>query len=415
MVAEQYPWPSIDGYRRRMDHMVRGLARAGAVEVVALHREGTATPVEPSIPGVESVEWFPVGAEAPVTVWGPKWVRGGVPRRLLGPNWRALREHLEFRAMAGERPGGQKIDLVWFSHVDTWWQLQDVFGDTPTIVDFDNLENLALSLRRRIPPRFPPESSLVERAKIGARWVTSRAFDLVDESRWDRIQKDCASKVDRVVVCSTLDVDRSGCANAVVIGNGADRVEEVDLDRYGLRTERPTLLFIGALDYEPNTEAVEWFARDVMPQLVKRVPDVRVRIIGRGRSHVGWVGNVDGMELVGSVDSVRPELRSADAVIVPIRVGAGTRLKVVEALANRLPLVTTSIGGEGIDLTDGLDALIADDASAFASACARVLTDGQLRQRLADRGLELFEARYDWDRIEAEIADLARQVADEQG
>ncbi|MGB6057157.1 MAG: glycosyltransferase, partial [Microthrixaceae bacterium] len=155
------------------------------------------------------------------------------------------------------------------------------------------------------------------------------------------------------------------------------------------------------------------FARDVMPLLVKQVPDVRVRIVGRGRRQVEWVGDVDGIDLVGSVDSVEPELRSADAVIVPIRVGAGTRLKVVEALANRLPLVTTSIGGEGIDLTDGLDALIADDASAFAAACARVLTDGQLRQRLADRGAELFEARYDWDRIESDIADLARQVADE--
>ncbi len=396
-----------------MDHMVRGLARAGAVEVVALHREGTATPVEPSIPGVESVEWLPIAGEASIKEWGPEWVRGGVPRRLLGPDWHALREHLEFRAMAGERPGGKKIDLVWFSHVDTWWPLQGIFGDTPSIVDFDNLENLALNLRRRMPPRFPPDSSVIERARISARWATSRAFDLVDESRWDRIQKDCASKVDRVVVCSALDVERSGCANAVVIGNGADRVGDADLDRYGLRSERPTLLFIGALDYEPNTEAVEWFARDVMPLLVKQVPDVRVRIVGRGRRQVEWVGDVDGIDLVGSVDSVEPELRSADAVIVPIRVGAGTRLKVVEALANRLPLVTTSIGGEGIDLTDGLDALIADDASAFAAACARVLTDGQLRQRLADRGAELFEARYDWDRIESDIADLARQVADE--
>ena len=132
-----------------------------------------------------------------------------------------------------------------------------------------------------------------------------------------------------------------------------------------------------------------------------------------GSSRVAWVGDIEGIELVGSVASVEPELQAADAAIVPIRVGAGTRLKVVEALANRLPLVTTSIGGEGIDLTDGQDALIADDAEAFASACARVLTDGQLRQRLADRGAELFEARYDWDRIEAGIADLAKAVVNE--
>ena len=84
------------------------------------------------------------------------------------------------------------------------------------------------------------------------------------------------------MVCSELDLERSGCANAVVVGNGADRVDDADVDRTPLRSERPTLLFIGALDYEPNTEAVEWFARDVMPLLVGKVPDVRVRIVGRG-------------------------------------------------------------------------------------------------------------------------------------
>lgn len=412
-MAEQYPWPSIDGYRRRMDHVVKGLAKAGEVEVVALHRQGTAMPVDPLIAGVESVEWLPVGAEGSIKDWGTRWVRGAVPRRLLGPSWDPLRERLELRVAEGDRPDGKKIDLVWFSHVDTWWPLQQVFVGTPTIVDFDNLENLALNLRRRIPPRFPPKSSMTDRVKIGSRWVTSRAFDLIDESRWDKVQRDCASKVDRVVVCSELDVERSGCANAVVIGNGADRVDDAEVDRSQLRSDRPTLLFIGALDYEPNTEAVEWFARDVMPLLVDQVPDVRVRIVGRGAHQVAWVREVEGVDLVGSVESVGPELRSADAAIVPIRVGAGTRLKVVEALANRLPLVTTSIGCEGIELTDGLDALVVDDALGFASACARLLTDGQLRQSLADRGAELFEAHYDWEKIEAGIASLAREVVNE--
>lgn len=396
-----------------MDHIVKGLARAGAVEVVTLHREGTPTPVDPRIPGVESVEWVPIGADSGAREWLGGWVRGGVPRRLLGPDWDKLRERLERRVVEGERPDGQKIDLVWFSHVDTWWPLQMVFGDTPAIVDFDNLENLAMRLRRRTPPRFPPGSSIADRGRISARWATSRAFDLVDESRWDKVQKECSTRVSRVVVCSELDVERSGCANAVVITNGADKVP-VDGNRTALRSDRPTLLFVGALDYEPNTEAVEWFAREVMPLLAQKVPNVRVRIVGRGSSRVEWVGGIEGVELVGSVDSVEPELRGADASIVPIRVGAGTRLKVVEALANHLPLVTTSIGCEGIDLTDGTDALIADDAAGFAAACARVLADGELRQDLADRGGELFEARYDWERIETRIADLARTVVSER-
>jgi polysaccharide biosynthesis protein PslH len=105
------------------------------------------------------------------------------------------------------------------------------------------------------------------------------------------------------------------------------------------------------------------------------------------------------------------ELDAADVSIVPIRVGAGTRLKVVEALANRLPLVTTTVGCEGIAVGDGDHALIADDAVGFAGACEQLIGDGALRQRLADAGAELFARDYDWRGIEARVAELARRVA----
>ncbi|HLU41960.1 MAG TPA: glycosyltransferase family 4 protein, partial [Microthrixaceae bacterium] len=236
------------------------------------------------------------------------------------------------------------------------------------------------------------------------------AFDVVDERRFDRLQRRAAASVDRVVVCSELDRQRSGVANAVVVPNGCDAPEDPVLDRTSLRGEVPTFLFVGALDYEPNTEAVEWFVREVLPLLRAEVPDARVRIVGRGADRVAWVAGVPGVDLVGPVEVLDDELRAADVSIVPIRVGAGTRLKVVEALANRLPLVTTTVGCEGIDLRNGHDALIEDDAAGFAAACARLAVDGALRQRLADAGAELFERRYDWQLIEGEVADLAREV-----
>ena len=195
----------------------------------------------------------------------------------------------------------------------------------------------------------------------------SRGFDLVDERRWDRTQRACAAAVDHVVVCSSLDLRRSNCPNAVVVGNGASAPEQVESDRSKLRGEHPTMFFVGALDYEPNTEAVEWFVREVLPPLRARVPSARVRIVGRGAERVGWVAEVPGVDLVGPVEDLQAEIARADVSIVPIRVGAGTRLKVVEALANHLPLVTTTVGCEGIEVTDGVDALIADDAAEFAA------------------------------------------------
>jgi glycosyltransferase involved in cell wall biosynthesis len=426
VLAEQYPWPAVDGYRQRLHHMIAGLGAAGSVEVLALDRRpevapgSTATATPPS--GVTDVVAVATGAEAGVRDWLPQWARQPVPRRVLGPDWSAMRRELVARLTTGD-----PVDLIWCSHVDTWFPLADAVvpsvqrrGDRArppaVVVDFDNLEHLALRLRRTTPPRFAPDAAAPDRVRATGRWAVSRGFDLVDERRWDAIQRRCAAGVDRVVVCSDLDVERSGCANAVRIGNGATAPVEgtVARDRTELRGDRPTLFFVGALDYEPNSEAVEWFVREVFPAVRSSVPDARVRVVGRGAERVAWVGDQPGVDLVGPVADLGVELAGADASIVPIRVGAGTRLKVVEALANRLPLVTTTVGCEGIEVRDGHDALIRDDADGFAAACVAVLRDGELRQRLADAGAELFVRSYDWAGIEAQVAALAMEVTEQQ-
>lgn len=404
MVAEQYPWPAIDGYRRRMDHVVRGLARVGEVDVVALHRPGTADPVDPGIPAVDAIP-VPVGGDAGIRQWLPKWLTSRAPRRVLGPDWSAMSERL-----TALRAEGRSYDLVWFSHVDSWWAVATDVHAQAAVVDFDNLENIAMRLRRRVPPRVLPGSSPVARVRTVLRWISSRLFDLVDERRWDRLQRTCAAEVDVVTVCSDLDVVRSGCDNARVIGNGSQRPDVVHDDRTVLRSGVPTMLFVGALDYEPNTEAVEWFVSQVLDRIRQREPSAVVRIVGRGESAVSWVAEVPGVELVGAVDRVEPELESADVSIVPIRVGAGTRLKVVEALANHIPMVTTTVGSEGIDVVDGRHVLVADEAGTFADACVRLLRDGALRQVLTDNGAKLFAANYDWDIIEDELAAMVAGI-----
>ena len=407
MVAEQYPWPATDGYRQRLHHLIAGLAEVSTVDVVSLDRSGSVEVAPSPIDGVEQAV-AAHGSETGIRSWGPVWLRSSAPRRVLGPVWDEARRALRDLLAETGPP-----DLVWYSHVDTWWPMHDLVPGVPSIVDFDNLENLALRLRRRTPPRFAPGADLADRLKGSARWATSRAFDVVDEGRWDRLQRSVANQVDRVVVCSELDARRSGCANAVVVPNGADPAPGAHTDRTTLRGEHPTMLFVGALDYEPNTEAVEWFVREVLPLVKARAPHARVRIVGRGGEGLSWVSEVPGVDLIGAVPEIAEELAATDISIVPIRVGAGTRLKVVEALANHLPLVTTTVGCEGIALTNDVDALIADDPRTFADACLRLIEQPALRQRLADAGDELFRARYDWAHIQASVGALARQVAEQ--
>ena len=402
VVAELYPWPALDGYRRRLDHVVSGLASVGGVHVVAPLRHGDTAPADPPLSNVTG-STAPTAPDQGPRAWLGDWVKGPVPRRLLGVDWSGPVASLQSMDLS-------QFDLVWCSHVDTWWAVKDALGDLPVVVDFDNLENLALRLRRRIPPRNAPGAGVKEIASTLVRWMTSRGFDVVDERRWDQLQRSCASQVANVVVCSDLDAERAGVPNVVVIPNGAVAPSQVDTDRTALRSDHPVLNFVGALDYEPNTEAVEWLVREVVPVLRAEQPDAVVRIVGRGSDRVAWVAGVPGVDLVGEVDDVTAELARSDVSIVPIKVGAGTRLKVVEALAHHLPIVTTTVGCEGIDVRNGTTALVADDAVAFAGACARLCGDGALRQRLADAGAELFEQHYTWASIERRIGELATSV-----
>jgi glycosyltransferase involved in cell wall biosynthesis len=403
VVARLYPWPAVDGYRQRLENMIRALTSVSTVDLFC------AEPDAPNLPGPpESIHLGEV-VTAPMRsvasrMWMRSWLRSEQPRRIASVDWSESRREL---AAWDPRP-----DLVWYSLLDTWVSFGDLLAGIPSIVDFDNLENLRLRQRRRSPTQFAPGATAGQKVAESARWMASRSMDVVDERRWDSSQGRCADSVDRVVVCSELDVDRSGCANAVAVPNGAHAPEVVDADRRELRGASPTMVFVGALDYEPNTDAVEWMAREVLPLVRVRLPGAVLRIVGRGAETVKWVDDLPGVDLVGEVADLRPELDRADVSVVPIRLGAGTRLKIVEALAHHIPLVTTSVGAEGIDVVDGEHALVADDERRFADACLRLLSDGTERQRLADRGAELFEASYTWDAIGERVASIASAVVD---
>ncbi len=403
VVAEAYPWPATDGYRQRLSQVVGGLTLAGPVDLVALRRPG-APPADPSPwPGVDRTLALDAGGELGVRTWLGSWWRGPEPRRVLGTDWSG-----PLRELSSWLPGDH--DLVWYSHVHTWWPVHSSLPAGPAVVDFDNLEHLALRLRRRTPPEFAPGQDVAGRAAVLGRWATSRAFDLVDERRWDALQRRCAASVDRVVVCSDLDAERSGVSNVAVVPNGAEPVADATIDRTRWMGPHPTITFVGALDYGPNTDAVTWFVRDVLPIVRAHRPGVRFRVVGRGSERVGWVRHEPGVDLVGEVADLRAELDRTDVSVVPIRVGAGTRLKVLEALAHHLPIVTTTVGCEGVDVRDGHTALVEDDHRSLADACLRLLDDGALRQRLADAGAALFADRYTWPDIRERVAALALEV-----
>jgi glycosyltransferase involved in cell wall biosynthesis len=161
------------------------------------------------------------------------------------------------------------------------------------------------------------------------------------------------------------------------------------------------LLFTATLDYRPNIDAVIWFAHQVLPKVRALRPDARFVIVGRAAvPAIKDLHNGDSIIVVGEVEDVRPYVAGAAAYVVPMRIGGGSRLKLLEALSLAAPVVSTPMGAEGIEgLRDGEHLLLGASADAFAQAALRLLTDRELAQRLGASGRKHMIARYDWQAI----------------
>lgn len=164
--------------------------------------------------------------------------------------------------------------------------------------------------------------------------------------------------------------------------------------------KHPTIGFLGSMDWMPNVEAVRWFVSEIFPDLKSAVPGVRFLVIGRRppASIKALAARDRQIEVTGTVDDVRPFLRECDLLTVPLLSGGGTRIKIMEALAAGLPVVSTTIGAEGLGLVDGKHLLIADSAAEFAAAVKRLLSDQEVRWRLSAQGRQLVLTDFSWER-----------------
>jgi len=183
-----------------------------------------------------------------------------------------------------------------------------------------------------------------------------------------------------------------------------------------LAASAPLITFFGAMDWEPNVDAVEYFCSQIWPAIKAEVPQARFRIVGRnpGRRVQKWASNSnsndDSIEVTGRVPSVVEHLRQSAVIVVPLRIGGGTRLKIYEAMATAKAVVSTTVGAEGLDVHHGRDIVLADDARSFAQAVIMLLRDPELRRRYEKAAAET-AARYDWPAVGERFSEVLRSVA----
>ena len=160
------------------------------------------------------------------------------------------------------------------------------------------------------------------------------------------------------------------------------------------------ILFVGSLQYLPNVDGVHYLANQVMPEILKRCPEATLRVVGRQPdAHIMRLHNPPSIVITGEVDELEPYYRGCQLCIVPLRSGGGTRLKILEAMAYGRPVVSTTIGAEGIDIEHNRNILIADTPAEMAEAIHRIFNSRTLARELAAQGRSLVEERYDWRSI----------------
>jgi len=377
VIAPFVPWPLAHGGRIRLFHLLRELARKHDVTLVCL-ADTSAQDLGPLTEICHDV----------VTVVHRPGSLAAFCRFLLGPNPYNAERFVSPALVATIRRllAATPFDMV---HLETThiWSAAAACGDLPVVLGTQNVESRILAQLEKVC-RNPLKRLLY-------RLETSR-MRRFEEHAW-RSCRLCLA----VSEAERLEIINSGVApeRVVTVANG------VDLERF-VFAPRPgdkRLLFLGGLDYHPNRDAADWLLGEIWPLVRGAEPEAELLLAGRGTEALATAGLPEGVICIGDPADVTACFAGADILLVPLRIGAGTRLKVLEAMAAGLPVITTSRGCEGTAAVAEVHLLTADTPQEFASACLRLLSAPGLAKRLAANARRLVEEKYGWERVTATI------------
>ena len=374
MTVPDVAWPLDGGKRLRVESVIRAVAARADADVAVLFADGDPT-VRPLPPDVDVRRWafVPPRRQAAVRTAALLAARR-VPWQVAAAPWPEVRAQLH----AWRGPW----DLVWFGALDHAISLHGIVSADRVVVDCDDVETdkwrgfLASQGRTALPLR-------------------ERLQRRVELPLWNRLQRHALACADLVLVCSELDRARllrdSGPGRIAVVPNTYPGPAQVLHPR---PQGECTLVVIANYGTDQNVDGATYAATRLLPHLRASVPGARLRLVGRRSERLAHLTRTEGLDIVGAVDDVRAELAGAHAVLVPLRYGGGTRLKVLEAMSHGVPVISTQLGAEGLDAVDGRHLLIADTPEKTTAAVLRLLASPALAERLVRAGRALYDERF---------------------
>jgi glycosyltransferase involved in cell wall biosynthesis len=326
--------------------------------------------------------WTPVIALMPITCF------------MFDQSWRRIRDASISLATR------ERFDIFWVEHTLAWpfaEQLLELPGicDARIICSAQNIEHMVCERQRDVA---------VEAANAAYHDRQAKQMKRLELRAWRR--------ADLVLQCSEVDANETKRhvpgARVEVIGNGVDGQYFQPIAATAANIE-PLILYTAGFGYAPNTEAVRWFLQQVFPLVRQLMPQVRFLFAGAEAERFSealaaeGAGLLDGVEWISDPPDIRPAFGRGLVYVVPLLCGGGSRLKILEAMSMRVPVVSTSVGAEGVPYEDGMHLLLADGAEAFAAAVVRLLQDAQLRQRLTEQAAEFVREAWDWSTLRTKL------------
>ena len=269
----------------------------------------------------------------------------------------------------------------------------------PTLLFQHNVESVIFE-RHAQTAKNPLKSTLYRQ-----QWRMLRAFE-----------RQSAEFVDAQVTVSDTDTqtfrDDLGMRN--VLGAVPTGVDCEYFQPSPVAPSKPVLAFLGSMDWDANQEAVFWFIESILPEIWKKVPETEFRIIGRNPPArlTALCASEPRIRATGTVPDVRPAMQDATAMVLPLRVGGGTRIKIYEAMAMGVPVVSTTIGAEGLDFADGKNILLADSAEAFVTATSELLAQPERAKEIAATARDHVATKYSWSRVAGIFSDFCSRAVE---
>lgn len=393
-LTPQLPYPPQKGTALRNWGLIKGLAEHHAVSLLSFREEATDQELPPAL---ESV------CRRVLTVPQPDRSRTERLRKMITTGqpdmaWRLFSERFEqlLRRWLAEN----RFDIVQIEGIELAPYTDTIHSapHSPLVVFDDHNCEYLLQQRTFLTDLYSP-----------LRWAPA-AYSFVQWQRLRSYEARVCRSADRVLAVSEADADALRDLvpglDVVVVPNGIDteayRPATTDADQ-----QHDQMLFTGTMDFRPNVDAVLWFAKEVLPLVREEVACAHFVIAGqRPHRRLAALGRNPAITLTGWVEDVRPFFEAATVYVAPLRIGGGTRLKLLEAMAMEKAIVATSLGAEGYPVQHGRELLLADTPAAFADAVVSLLQSASRRSQLGKTGRSFVEKRYDWQAIVPRVEDV---------